>query len=239
MPIITEVTYDEPSRSFLVKAERNGELRGVAIPIQAVASWSERLGYTDAVDTIDAICHFRWEETEPKTDPITGENYLSEEFVVQKHIEGVREAEAMKAVEEGTADDPRSPRLRSALALNKVCSKDKEILNMAKKKVRQKLRVPEPSQESPVLSRIESMTCETSACTLDTKGCEREFCSEDREKIAQAVHPHMDEIIRGRRGFLHAHTDFEKDPLETKRSSRDLSLEAVRRRYSKDSRNAA
>ena len=99
---------------FLVIEEEGGEhVRQIAVA--ALASWSELLGVDDLDEVLDIITHVQ-DHGEPEPDPVTGENVWTDAYTLLARREQSRETEVIKAREEGTQDDPRSPELRAAMA---------------------------------------------------------------------------------------------------------------------------
>lgn len=70
------------------------------IPLGAVSTWAELLGFTNAVDVIDAILHkdeLKSSNPDAEIDPETGGSIWDEVIAVKKHLERVREDEAERA----------------------------------------------------------------------------------------------------------------------------------------------
>lgn len=119
-----------------------------AIPMEAIASWSELLGYEDPADALDAILAVQ-DNGEPAPDPETGDNAWSATYRALSAAQQAARAAEYAAVEEGRSADPRSPRLRSALA---KAEKVDEVAQ-ARANTRARLGVPEPGQASVVATR--------------------------------------------------------------------------------------
>lgn len=85
------------------------------IPLEAIASWSELLGIEDPGEALDAIRYVA-EQGEPEADAATGENAWTPAYGALAAREQARAETWFAATREGTAEDPRSPRLRAAFA---------------------------------------------------------------------------------------------------------------------------
>lgn len=108
------------------------------IPVEALASWGELLGYEDPVDTFNAILHVA-ENGEPEPDPETGENVWTAPYVALAKREQLQAAEAYKQVDKSV--EVRSLALRQALAASTVKS---EVVE-AQESARNTLGLPPPS----------------------------------------------------------------------------------------------
>lgn len=180
----------------------------------AVASWSELLGFSDVIDTLEAIVTVRV-YGEPEPDPTTGENAWTAGFTILEHRERARSAEAEKAVAEGRRDDPRSPKLRAALAARKAvmdatrATRDREcLLEKVRGGSRSGLKGKRP-KKARTAGRISNPTCETETQT-DGEGI---FTQADRELIHVELAMLADHIGWRRGRFLHDLSGAEKDLL--------------------------
>ena len=77
---------------------------GAEIPLAALASWRELLGIDDAEELIEAFLH-NIEHGSPEPDPETGENVFTVPYQVLRAREEAREAEALRAEQEGAGLD--------------------------------------------------------------------------------------------------------------------------------------
>lgn len=184
----------------------------------AVASWSKLLGYTDVVDTVDAIVHVA-RNGEPPVDPATGENCWSEDFIALQFIEEAREAEAFRALVEGRRDDPRSPLLRATLAARAAnlgavgaVSERESLLAQCQSKARFALGVMDP-QKVPSSSRRIRMTCEDEPQTDDCPVRERALRPEDRVKVKACLEAVTDAVPPEQEYFCHSLTGNEENPI--------------------------
>lgn len=184
----------------------------------AIASWSKLLGYQDVVDTVDAILHVA-RNGEPPACPITGENAWTEDYLALQHVETAREDEAIKAVEEGTRDDPRSPRLRATLAARKAnlepfgaTSESDSLLARTQKKARIKLGVLDPIAP-PTSARGKRLSAkerpQTKACNVRS----RALCDEGRRKVKECLEPALESLAIQQEKFCHSLTPYQEDPL--------------------------
>lgn len=211
--MIEEIEVQEsPSGEILVCYFDDGqECAGQSIPISAVANYAERLGLDNAVAALEAVSQIGL--TGSPIDPVTGESAWTEIQEVKAHLETVREAEAAKAVEEGTADDPRSPALRSALAVQQERKKlaeatggDECLLQKCQRRARQILGVPDPDCSVSSV-RGGRLRCDTEDCKGDW------YTQEDREKAKACLEPLLGKLERQREILCHSLTGSQVDPL--------------------------
>ena len=201
-----------------------------AIHVGAVASWSELLGYADPVETLEAILKVREEELEPEPDwSRGGENVWTDAYTLLRHREQAREAEAFRAREEGTQDDPRSPLLRSTLAAYKAVHEpvgDGEcVMDRCRRTARERMGLPEPSRKAGSNSRGKNVATERGKARATERiraggrsvgpGAKAvaEELDPNRLKIREAVDLCEDLIGPSTHRFLHSLTDNEEDPL--------------------------
>ncbi|GAA1450496.1 hypothetical protein ACFP47_10105 [Nesterenkonia lacusekhoensis] len=227
-----KITYDDESRSFLVDLQKPDDeegVRGVAVPLQAVASWSELLGYDDLADCLDAIIDARVNAKEPESCPVTGYNDVwTAPYEMLREREEKREREYLKAQAEGkTADDPRSPLLRSTLAAFHALPRDERgvcALDQAREASCEALGVPKPKRTPSLVRRTvvtrvdkEAGEMKISAPTCEEESqCDRDgfLCKEDRAKCVQVLREHALDIAYRETRFQHSQTSIELDPLE-------------------------
>lgn len=224
--MIEAYIHDAPQGPSLTIVESEDRCR--EIPLAAIASWSELLGQSDAVDTLDAIIR---EQDNPNLD----QDVWQEAMLLVQNREEAREAEAFRAMEEGTADDPRSPLLRASLAAYKATLAGAERLedcplSKCQKVLRDRLGVVDPPRLAP------TVRCGAMDCSEAPEGeCEkpRALSEEDRAGLAQLCSQamHMIQDLKG--GFCHGLTSFDQDPLgpAPEPTSETLSAEDVLRKY--------
>lgn len=124
----------------LIKADREDGGQSIhAIPVEALASWSELLGIEDPGEVLDAIM-FVAEHGEPEPDPVTGENAWTGAYLALQDREQTRAATTYVAQAEGRAADPRSPKLRAAFAALPL----QDPVAEAQAATRAKLGLPDP-----------------------------------------------------------------------------------------------
>lgn len=211
-----------------------GEEYHCAIPLEAIASWSELLGYDNAVDALEAIMTVA-ENGEPDPDPETGDNCWTEAYVALGIREQARERAAFAALREGKEHNPQSALLRSSLAANKAANSSDmaarasrgedvanvpmgvrdDILNAVQSEACRRLGVPRFAQNQKA-ARGGTVGRKGSA----SLGQESEplgpghASPEEREELAAALRGKEGEIGRLRRDFCHRLSGFETDPLE-------------------------
>lgn len=96
-----------------VDADGNQNVR--VITKEAIASWGELLGLTQPSEIVSAIIYIQ-ENGEPEPDPVTGETPWATAYRALGAREFAKKEELARANLEGTATDPRSPKLRSLYA---------------------------------------------------------------------------------------------------------------------------
>lgn len=114
-----------------------GESSIHVIPLTAIASWGELLGITDPGDILDAILHVA-KHGEPDPDPETGENAWTPAYEALQAREQKRAKEWFTATTDGTATDPRSPKLRAAFAASPLES----LVEAGRNETRTRLGLP-------------------------------------------------------------------------------------------------
>lgn len=168
----------------------------------------ELLGYADPVEALEATIHVL-RNGEPEHDPVTGKNAWTDAFTLLAHREKAREAEAERATEEGTADDPRSPLLRSALAAYRAVHEPigggECAMDRCRREARRTLGVAEPSRKTSVAGLARDATISPSGEAED---------AEVRQKATEALGPYCGEISRCAREFLHAVTENSRDHMK-------------------------
>lgn len=194
----------------------NGELH--IMNVAAIASWSKLLGYTDVVDTVEAIVHVA-RNGEPPACPVTGENAWTEDYLAVGHVESEREREAFQAREEGRRDDPRSPELRATLAARRAnleavgaTSERDSLTARCQQKARLALGVLDPVKPQSS-SRRGRITCEEEPQTNDCEVRSRDFCPEDRRKVRECLADHVELIAVAQASFCHQLTPNEENPI--------------------------
>lgn len=229
-----KITFDEESSCFLVdfeEAVREDGLRGVSVPIQAIASWSELLGYDDLADCLEVILDARVNAREPESDPETGFNDVwTAPYAMLEEREKAREEEYLKAQREGQSVDPRSPLLRSALAAFHALPRDERgvcALDRARESARAALGAPSPQKTPSVVRRttllkvnqqkmeakIVAPTCDESPHVECDDG-QIYLCKEDRQKCLPLLRERALEIGYRQSKFLHHQTELVEDPLD-------------------------
>lgn len=201
------VTEQLPEDHALRAEQHVSELTGY-ISLESISSWSELLGIDDPVEIVEAMTHVR-DHGEPEPDPTTGENVWTDSFTLLRHREQSREREAIKAQEEGTRDDPRSPLLRSTMAaynaVHQPVGGGECAMDRCRRAARERLGMTkEPSKKPKATSRL--MTSTTAMSAHEGEG--------DAEDYAKALAPHQDVIELSRRQFLHDLTGSNVSPLQ-------------------------
>ena len=96
--MMDQIEYFEDSESLrILTKDESGEPVYVMVPLQAIASTSELLGYTDAIDCLDAIVRSKLRHTEYYAEQ--SNDLWTNEYVLLREMETAREEEAQKAVE--------------------------------------------------------------------------------------------------------------------------------------------
>lgn len=164
------------------------------IPVQAMASFSELLGYADLTEALEAI--ITEQDTRGDDSP---QDAFAEAYHLLTHRERAREDEAAKAKDEGTRDDPRSPRLRAAFAARRAVHEPVDggpcVMDRCRAEARAKLKVPAPSRNSG--AGLRSVAAKTKR----------------RDELAQVVSQVAPQVERLRGEFLHHLTGRNDDPL--------------------------
>lgn len=212
MTALDIVNIDEDERQIFITDEE----RGYSIPFGAVGRYSDLLGLDDPVCVVEAILHFRKRGTEPPEDPATGANVWGEAFAVLTHREEAREAEARRAIREGKANDPRSPRLRGAMAARLAVmdpvgaeTEAESLLEQVRTAARTRLDIP-CSGRAPIAGRAGKSWTRRDP---DETELGREFTREDRQRLREALEPYLDAITARREQMLHGLTGEADDPL--------------------------
>lgn len=179
-----------------------------------LAARSELLGISDVVDAIEAEVAIRRDRTDV-TDPNQDENAWTGSYTVLREREKARCTEVRRAIAEGKRDDPRSPRLRGAMAARRAVTEpvgaqsDRDsLIERVRTDSRGRLGARHPKKPC-IVGRVSNPTC-TDECTSDGEGI---FTAEDRALIRAALTERVGEIGRRREAFLHSLTGEEDDPL--------------------------
>lgn len=165
------------------------------IPLQAIASWSEMLGYADPAEALAAIIseQDQRDEDNPVRDP------FAEVYQLLTHREKAREAEAATAQREGKRDDPRSPRLRAAFAayhaVHEPVNGGDCVMDRCRNEARTRLNLAAPSRKAG--AGLRSVSAKTRR----------------QDELAQVVEQVAPQIQQLRAEFLHQLTGNRDDPL--------------------------
>lgn len=177
------------------------------IPLAAIGSYGELLGYSCPWETIDALIKMQ-DTQEPEPDPETGENVWTDSFYLLKHRETARDKAYFQAEEEGTAVIPQSPTLRSSMAAYNTVHQKIEggdcVMDRCRASARKKLGLDAPTQNAGVSSRLRSKGFGIKKVTAKT---------ELQTEIEDAVTPHLDKIPGLRESFLSELTPFRGNPF--------------------------
>lgn len=192
----------ENSKIIIDKGDRIQE-----IPIDALGSYSELLGYSCPRETLEAILDVI-EVEEPEPDPETGENVWTDSYTLLTYREQEREREAFQAVESGTAADPRTPQLRSTMAATNAVHRPIDggecALDRCRRTARDRMGLAEPTKKAKASSRVMTFRA-------FSEPEEKTQFQEDLESVLGQVTPQIDDA---RRRFLHGLTGNSRDPLE-------------------------
>lgn len=205
--IVEEVPHIGPLNKQAMATATDQDLQplphGREFFLSAVAAWSELLGIDDVGETIEAMIHVQ-DHGEPEPDPETGENVWTDAYTLLTLREQSREQEAIKALEEGTQDDPRSPELRGALAAFNAVHQPIDGGECAMDRCRRVMRdrlgiVKEPTKKTAATSRLVSHKVNV---TFD-----------EVPPVKSLLEPMGPEIDFFRREFLHSLTGHDNNPL--------------------------
>lgn len=213
------------------------------MPLSAVAHWSEILGYSNAVDTVEVMHNLAMNGA-----PTEATGAWQETLMVIGHRERAREEEAQKAIEEGLGGDPRSPALRGALAARRAvlgltgATQDSDsILLKCQYAARQQLGAPCPDS-APSSLRGQRTLCDPEP---NTNGgglmgrSEREAIASvlaapmDPRSQSESAPRHLDLIQLRREEFCHSQTGNPVDPLAPDPTPIEgpVTLDSIRARY--------
>lgn len=173
----------------------NGAELDREIPVQAIASFSEMLGYADPAEALAAIVaeQDQRDEGNPVRDP------FAEVQQLLAHREKAREEEAVTAQREGKRDDPRSPRLRAAFAAYHAVHEPVDdgdcVMDRCRNEARGRLNLAAPSRKAG--AGLRSVSAKT----------------RQQDELAQVVEQVAPQIQQLRAEFLHQLTGNRDDPL--------------------------
>lgn len=178
------------------------------IPLEAVASFAELLGYSCPWETIEAILHIQ-DHGEPDHDPVTGENAWTDGYKLLAYREKARDEAYLQAEEEGTENDPRSPLLRSSFAAYNAVHKrgsanDSCVMDRCRSVARERLGLNPPTRNAGMGARLVDTGFKTRQVTAKT---ERQALIED------AISPHLDDVTRLRERFLSELSPVRRNPF--------------------------
>lgn len=165
------------------------------IPLQAIASFSEMLGYADPAEALEAIIaeQDQRDEDNPVKDP------FAEAQQLLAHREKAREEEAVTAQREGKRYDPRSPRLRAAFAARRAVHEPVDdgdcVMDRCRNEARGRLNLAAPSRKAG--AGLRSVSAKTRR----------------QDELAQVVEQVAPQIQQLRAEFLHQLTGNRDDPL--------------------------
>lgn len=207
------------------------------IHLDALASWSELLGYTNIVDTVEAIHSHSIQADEDEV----GTSHWEEPMLVLRRREMAREAAAFEAKRRGARDDPRSPLLQATLAaraavleLNGSTKESDSVLSKCQRASRAGLNLPDVDAPASAV-RGGRTTCEPER-NCSSRG--RVFSDGDREKLDKLLAPRVKELKERRARFCHSLTGNVEDPLGVERGSvtgpQRIDIDAIRARYQKE-----
>lgn len=186
-------TASEEACIFIEESSPDG-LHTRVIPVEAVASWSELLGYDDPLDALEAIIHVQ-DHGEPDPDPVTGENAWTEPFAALAERETAREASALQVQGHVRAQSLASPALQARLATVPIA----DAVTEARIRCR---------------SRLGLLGTEPKVRALSSLSAASNPAEERRTALRQAIAPVSDEIECCREDFLHSLTPFNTDMPE-------------------------
>lgn len=175
------------------------------IPLQALASWSELLGYADPADTLEAIIHTQ-DHGEPETDQASGENVWTLAYSLLTFREQRREATARTFEAEGRRSNPQSQIGSSAMsafqAVHMPVDGGECTMDRCRRAARDRLGVKHPEKKCGVTTRFSVTTSDMTHQDQDILDC------------IELVSPCMKTVDWYRRKFLHDCAGSDVDPLE-------------------------
>lgn len=178
------------------------------IPLKALATYAELLGYSCPYETLDALLHIG-EHGEPDPDPETGDNVWTDSYLLLAHRENAREEEFIQAQEEGRRDDPRSPELRSTLAAYNAVHIPVDggecVMDRCRRGARSRLGLKDPSKNVGSTSRVMSTRSASRAASR---------APDLQARLQETIEPRLGAIEKSRRQFLASLNGRPVDPLE-------------------------
>lgn len=210
----TEIQETEPGMKWLVIIDRehpNGDQEGHMVPLAAIASWRELLGYDDPIEALEAILRVQ-DFGEPDPCPETGRNAFTDCYTVLEQREHAREAEAEAAVDEG--DDPDMIlTLSSAAAYNEThvpINGGECLFDRVRRQARDEMGLPHPSRKCGESSRLEPPVMGEKPTRLM-----RVFqpAQSRRAMLMEALEGQEEELLRCTQQFLHLASGHERDEL--------------------------
>lgn len=192
-----------------------------SISVNALAHYGEIFGYSDVIDTVEALVRVKETEFEHggevvPVDPVSKENAWTQPLALLKHLEQAREDEALAALAEGTEKDPRSPRLRAALRVQAESARLGGEGRNKRAELQASLRwafgCRDPDR-APTVVRGSGMTADPAPHTAECAVRRRIFSDEERCEIRAVVAPLLELLRRERAEYLHRWTSHESDPL--------------------------
>lgn len=180
------------------------------IPLEAISSYGELLGYSCPRETVEAILAIV-ENGEPDPDPETGDNVWTDSYTLLSFREQQREDEAFRAIEDGTSADPRSPKLRSTLAATAAVHRPVDdgecVMDRCRRAARERMGLPDPSSALKASSRIASRVAPLRMFTVASRK------TRFQEKLESVLQESTGRVAELRQEFLHGLTTYDVDPL--------------------------
>jgi len=121
---------------IITELDDAGQANNRVIPLEAIASWRELLQCASDEEAVAAIIHVQDVGEPVRSSP---DNAWTPAYLALAEREVIRATEQLAAHREGTARDPRSPRLRGMLAAHAV----RDQVAQACRSTRSVLRVDE------------------------------------------------------------------------------------------------
>lgn len=157
------------------------------IDLVNIAGLSELLGIADLGETLAAIIYNQDHPEPDDTDP------MAEPFTLLAHRERARDEEAAKANAEGRRDDPRSPRLRGALAAYQAVHIPVDggecVMDRCRREARATMGLNEPTRKASSATRANPAAVKVSG------------------EFADLLAPHAEVMDKLRSHFLHDTAD--------------------------------
>ena len=211
--ITAYIHEDGHTMELVTKVDEHGEpLEGVALPLQAVATYRELLGIDDPAEVVEALLHMA-EHGEPDPDPVTGKNTYTEPYQLLRLREQAREDAALEVqAHEGHTDHQVQVAAAQMAyrAVHEPIGGGECAMDRCRREARGKLGLPDPTRKCGVETRPERPS-------MPAKQTAQARAMRPAGGKAQALNLLADQgdyLHECTKRFLHSLTDHDTDPLE-------------------------